>query len=72
MYSVYVLNLFMFHRGQLAFSSSDSSDGTSNVSQNEDDDWMCEATAIGSYAMLNYRTSSTKKARKVPDEAGYQ
>jgi hypothetical protein len=56
----------------MAFSSSDSSDGTSNASQNEDDDWMCEAAANGAYVMLNYETSSTKKARKVPDETGYQ
>jgi hypothetical protein len=56
----------------MALSSSASSDGTSNMSQNEDDDWMCEAAAIEAYALLNYGTSLTKKARKVPDEIGYQ
>jgi hypothetical protein len=56
----------------MALSSSDSSDGTSNMSQNEDDDWIFEAGGIGAYALLNYRTSLTKIARKVPNETGYQ
>jgi hypothetical protein len=56
----------------MAFTSSDSSDGTSSMSQNKDDDWMCEAAVIGAYAMLNYGTSPTKRARKVSDETGYQ
>jgi hypothetical protein len=33
---------------------------------------MCEPVAIGAYAMPNYGTSLTKKAKKVQDETGYQ
>jgi hypothetical protein len=40
----------------MAFTSSDSSDVTSSMSQNKDDDWMCEVVVIGAYAMLNYET----------------
>jgi hypothetical protein len=58
----------MVHWWQMAFTSSDSSDVTSSMSQNKDDDWMCEAAVIGAYAMLNYGTWPTKKARKVSDE----
>jgi hypothetical protein len=71
---VYVLLVHM------AFTSSDSSDITSNVSQSdvtnvshsEDDDWMFNAAAIAAYAMLDNVTSSTKKARKISEETGYQ
>jgi hypothetical protein len=56
----------------MTFTSSDSNDETSSMSQNEDGDWMCEVAAIGAYAILNYETSPTKKARKVSDETGYQ
>jgi hypothetical protein len=57
---------------QMAFTSSDSSDVTSNVSQSEDDDWMFNAAAVAVYAMLDNGTSSTKKARKILEETGYQ
>jgi hypothetical protein len=41
---------------QMAFTSSDSSDVTSNVSQSEDDDWMFNAAAVAVYAMLDNGT----------------
>jgi hypothetical protein len=73
-YCVYVLLV------QMTFTSSDSSDVTSNVSQSdvtnvsqsEDDDWMFNVAAVAAYKMLDNGTSSTKKARKIPEETGYQ